>query len=106
MLLSARLSRAPRKPALPSLFVMSILPEFIIQRRGLVAMLIPELARKIAPMGRRSLQFTWNGYLSAYRFKTSPDRSWTREPPAPKRSETLKVLVMPGLMPRQVIVNG
>src|ERR1700747_1445952 len=85
---------------------MSILPSFIIQRRGLVATLIPELARKIAPMGRRSFHFIWNGYFPAYRSRTSVERSCTRAPAAPKRSEILNVLLAPGLISPQVMMNG
>src|SRR5881275_1791968 len=97
MLLSAILSNAVRKTALPWSVVMSILPSFRAQRRGLVATLIPELARKIAPMGRRSFQFIWKGYFFAYSSRTSAERSWTLVPAGPKRSEILNALLIPGL---------
>src|SRR6516162_1775056 len=106
MLLSANLSSAVRKAFLPWSVVISALPMSSIQRRGLVAVLIPELARKIAPMGRRSFQFIWKGYFFAYRARTSPDRSCTRAPAGPKRRETLNVLEAPGLRSWQVIMNG
>src|SRR5205823_1381762 len=38
--------------------------------------------------------------------QTSSDRSCTCAPAGPKRSETLNVLLAPGLMSRQVITNG
>src|SRR4029453_14537175 len=90
----------------PLSLITSISPKFKIQRRGLLATLICGPARKIAPMGRRSSQCTWNGYFFAYRSRTSPERSCARAPAGPKRSETLNVLLTPGLMSRQVITNG
>src|SRR6516164_6108818 len=106
MLLSANLSSAVRKAFLPWSVVISSLPSLRIQRRGLVGTLIPELARKIAPMGRWSFQFIWEGYFFAYRSRTSPDRSCTREPAGPKRRETLNALEAPGFISWQVIMNG
>src|SRR5262249_16348254 len=85
---------------------MSISPEFIVQRRGFEATLIWGPATKIAPIGRRSFQFTWKGYFFAYRCRTSPERSWARAPAGPKRNEKLNVLVTPGFMSRQVITSG
>ena len=43
--------------AFPSLLETSTFPPFIIQRRGLARSFIPELARKIIPIGRRSGHF-------------------------------------------------
>src|SRR5204862_5013733 len=106
MLLSASLRSAARKAALPLSLETSISPEFMIQRRGLLATLICGPARKIAPMGRRSFQFTWNGYFFAYASRTSLDRSCTREPEGPKRSETLNVFDARALMSRHVTTNG
>src|SRR5204862_4930196 len=106
MLLSASLRSAARKAALPLSLETSISPEFMIQRRGLLATLICGPARKIAPMGRRSFQFTWNGYFLAYPSRTSPERSCIGAPPGPQRSETLNVFDARGLMSRQVTTSG
>src|SRR6266480_7470186 len=106
MLLSASLRSAARKAALPLSLETSISPKFRIHRRGLLATLICGPARKIAPMGRRSFQPTWKGYFRAYRSRTSAERSWTRAPAGPKRSEILNVLLAPGWMSRQLIMNG
>src|SRR5260370_29292173 len=106
MVLSPSLRSAVRKAVLPLSLVMSISQKFTIQRRGLLATLICGPARKIAPIGRRSFQFTSKGYFFAYPSRTSLDRSCTREPDGPKRSETLNVFDARGLMSRQINTNG
>src|SRR4029453_152397 len=83
-----------------------MLPALKLQRRGLIAELIPAPARKIAPMGRRSVQATWKGYFFAYSVRTSRERSSTGAPAVPKRREILNSLVTPGFISWQVITKG